>query len=112
MPALEPGTRYKYRVNQADGGSVEKADPFAFQAEVPPNTASIVSDLNDFQWQDQAWLDRRAASDYLQEPISIYEVHLGSCVKMSNGFMAGRTIVTWPMNWWSTANKWASRIWN
>ncbi|MEC8781915.1 MAG: 1,4-alpha-glucan branching protein GlgB [Planctomycetota bacterium] len=78
VPALEPGTRYKYRVNQADGGSVEKADPFAFQAEVPPNTASIVSDLNDFQWQDQAWLDRRAASDYLQEPISIYEVHLGS----------------------------------
>ena len=84
VPGLEPGQRYKYRVNQ-HGHSVDKTDPFGFAAEVPPRTASIVSNLDSFAWSDQKWMDRRRATNQLEQPISIYEVHLGSWKRNGNG---------------------------
>jgi 1,4-alpha-glucan branching enzyme len=78
IPGLKPGERYKYRVNQAHGHIVEKADPYGFQAEVPPHSASIVADMDRYKWGDQKWLKRRESWSYLREPMSVYEVHLGS----------------------------------
>jgi 1,4-alpha-glucan branching enzyme len=73
-----PGALYKYFIiSHHDNYSVEKADPFAFYAEVPPKTASVVCDLA-YDWGDDEWMDKRRASNSLDAPISIYEVHLGS----------------------------------
>ncbi len=77
VPGLTEGTLYKYRV--FNGNAVtDKSDPVGFFAEVPPCTASIVKDLNKYQWKDDAWLKKREHYDWLHEPLSIYEVHLGS----------------------------------
>jgi len=77
VPAVEAGTRYKFEVVTAHGEVALKADPYAAEAEPPPGTASVVS-TSDYVWGDDRWLAGRAATDPLQRPLSIYEVHLGS----------------------------------
>ncbi|MBI4799860.1 MAG: 1,4-alpha-glucan branching protein GlgB [Desulfarculus sp.] len=78
VPGLEPGVRYKFHLHSRHHGfKVDKADPLGVFHENPPLTASIVWEL-DYQWGDQAWQERRARSNFLREPMSIYEVHLGS----------------------------------
>jgi 1,4-alpha-glucan branching enzyme len=71
------GQRYKYRITDAGGGIQEKADPFAFATEHPPATASVLWDL-EYEWGDEAWSSARADRAPHVEPMSIYEVHLGS----------------------------------
>ncbi len=78
IPNLSEGALYKFSVKQPGGHIVEKSDPFGFAAELPPRTASIVTDLNKHQWQDDAWMKKREKNNALDAPISIYEVHLGS----------------------------------
>ncbi len=77
VPGLGPGTLYKYRVH-ADGTASDRSDPYGFGAEVPPRTASVVTDLEAHRWQDAEWLATRAARNALAAPLSIYEMHLGS----------------------------------
>jgi 1,4-alpha-glucan branching enzyme len=76
LPGVGRGALYKYHVRSSRGVG-EKADPYAFYAEVAPRTASRVWDLA-YEWQDAQWLTRRAAVNALSAPWSIYEVHLGS----------------------------------
>jgi 1,4-alpha-glucan branching enzyme len=78
VPDIGAGETYKYRVKTAWGENVDKADPYGFAAELPPRTASIVADLDKFQWTDNDWMRRRAENNQLEQPISVYEVHLGS----------------------------------
>jgi 1,4-alpha-glucan branching enzyme len=79
---LGPGAIYKYHiVSRYHGYWVDKADPFAFYQEEPPKTASIVWDLA-YAWNDQPWLARRRRGNALDAPISIYEVHLGSWMRV------------------------------
>jgi 1,4-alpha-glucan branching enzyme len=78
VEGVGPGMRYKYHiVSGSHGYRVDKADPFAFHAESPPGTSSVVWDL-DYQWGDQEWMARRAIRNALDAPMAIYEVHLGS----------------------------------
>ena len=77
VPGARVGARYKYRVLGADGHWRDKADPLATYAEVPPATASVVHHST-YQWNDADWLRRRAKRQPHQEPMSVYEVHLGS----------------------------------
>jgi len=77
VPGVPAGASYKYRV-QTDEGVTDRADPYGFAAEVPPQNASRVTDLTGYHWQDADWLEQRGRKDWLAEPISIYEVHLGS----------------------------------
>ncbi len=77
VAGAEPGQRYKYAVTGADGRTVQKADPFAFATEVPPQTASVIF-RSTHEWQDADWVEQRHASEPHGKPISIYEVHLGS----------------------------------
>jgi len=77
LPGVTAGAMYKYEVVGADGELVLKADPFAFHAERPPGTASIVW-ASAYEWGDAAWVAARDAKRQLGEPLSIYEVHLGS----------------------------------
>ncbi len=77
LPGLGEGTLYKFQIRH--GGKIfEKADPYGFAAEVPPRTASKVTDLSRYQWHDADWLARRRDADWLHKPYSFYEVHLGS----------------------------------
>jgi 1,4-alpha-glucan branching enzyme len=77
IPGVGDGQKYKYEIRTQDGRLRIKADPVAFATEVPPANASVVHDYH-HAWQDDEWLERRAHKDWLREPISIYEVHLGS----------------------------------
>jgi 1,4-alpha-glucan branching enzyme len=79
LPGVEPGARYKYEILTADGELALKADPYAQETEVPPKTASVVTEPR-HQWSDAdaAWLARRDEPPPLGRPVSIYEVHLGS----------------------------------
>ena len=77
VPGLEEGAKYKFEIRTQDNRLRLKADPVAFYAEVPPANASVVHRAK-HEWQDGEWLERRTESDALREPMSIYEVHLGS----------------------------------
>ena len=77
IPGLEPGVAYKYQLRHFDQ-VLEKSDPMGFAAEVPPRTASVVTDLSQYKWQDAAWVTRRRETNWLEQPLSFYEVHLGS----------------------------------
>jgi 1,4-alpha-glucan branching enzyme len=78
IPGLGNGTTYKYHiVSRHNSYSVDKADPFAFYAENPPKTASIVWDM-EYEWRDSEWMANRKSHNALTGPISKYEVHAGS----------------------------------
>jgi 1,4-alpha-glucan branching enzyme len=77
LPGVGPGARYKYEILTPDGDLALKADPFAQEAEVPPKTASVVTESH-HKWKDAKYLERRRSDVPLAEPISIYEVHIGS----------------------------------
>ncbi len=78
VPDLSEYTVYKYRVASRTGESFEKADPYGFAMELRPRTASVVTDIDRYQWNDGEWLARRSEHQGLDRPLSIYEVHLGS----------------------------------
>jgi 1,4-alpha-glucan branching enzyme len=78
LPHLGQGALYKYHiVSNHNGYTVNKGDPLAFYWELPPNTASMIWDL-DYNWGDNAWREKQHEHNSLHAPISIYEVHLGS----------------------------------
>jgi 1,4-alpha-glucan branching enzyme len=82
VPQASRGSLYKFRItSQPHGHRLEKADPMAFRAEVPPRSASIVWDL-DYTWGDAAWIEQRRNHDWRARPISIYEVHVGSWMRV------------------------------
>jgi 1,4-alpha-glucan branching enzyme len=77
VPGIAEGAAYKFELRTQDNRLRIKVDPVAFAAEVPPANASIVH-RSQHTWADAEWLERRAQSDALREPMSVYEVHLGS----------------------------------
>ncbi|HSB16717.1 MAG TPA: 1,4-alpha-glucan branching protein GlgB [Bryobacteraceae bacterium] len=82
IPEIGVGRAYKYFVrSRVHGHRQMKADPYAFQFETPPKSASIVSNLDSYDWGDSAWMDARAQRDLLKAPVSIYEVHLESWLR-------------------------------
>jgi 1,4-alpha-glucan branching enzyme len=82
IPGVAKGTLYKfYIVSNHHGHRAEKADPVGLYAEKPPRTASVVWDL-DYTWNDADWLQKRAAANSLHAPMSIYEMHLGSWMRV------------------------------
>jgi 1,4-alpha-glucan branching enzyme len=81
VPGLEEGDKYKFEIMTHEGFNLDKADPFAFMAEIRPKTASVVYDYNKYSWQDSKWMEKRAATNWMEEPMLIYEVHLGSWMR-------------------------------
>ena len=77
LPDLPTGTCYKFRILGPDGNWHEKADPMAFATEIPPATASRVT-ASSHVWTDDDWVARRDATQWVNAPMSVYEVHLGS----------------------------------
>ena len=85
IPDAEVGQGYKYEMLGHAGELLPiKADPFAFESELRPNTASRISAPPEFKWTDAAYLESRKAHDQRRKPMSIYEVHLGSWRRHDN----------------------------
>jgi len=78
IPGLAPGALYKYEIRSREGIVAQKADPCGFAAELRPGAASVVWDLDSYQWNDSDWMIGRRERQELSSPVSIYEVHLGS----------------------------------
>jgi len=82
IPGIAKGSLYKYHIRSRHHGHVgDKADPIGFLHERPPRTASCVWEL-DYKWTDQQWMQQRAKRNSLHAPVSIYEVHLGSWMRV------------------------------
>ena len=78
---MQVGELYKFAITTDTGKILYKADPFAFSAEYRPGTASVTADISGFSWNDGDWISKRSQADMTKQPISIYEVHLGSWKK-------------------------------
>ena len=77
VPRVAPGSKYKFDIVGPDGTTVPwKADPVGRQTEMPPQTASVVPQLDDWSWHDNRWMADRAVRQAVHAPITIYEVHL------------------------------------
>ena len=85
IPGLKAGDLYKYEIKAKGGLTYLKADPYANAAQMRPDTASVVADLRDYEWQDQEWMRTRGEKQGYQDPMFIYEVHLGSWKKPKEG---------------------------
>jgi 1,4-alpha-glucan branching enzyme len=83
IPGVPEGAAYKYRIWSRFGAyRVDKADPFARHYEAPPRTASLIYTAEDYQWGDGEWMRTRRDKNALAAPISFYEVHLGSWMRV------------------------------
>lgn len=78
IPGLLQGEIYKFQIKTQQGFIMDKADPYGFEMEMRPRTASKVNLLQDFTWQDEQWLEKRKTEDALAKPMSVYEIHLAS----------------------------------
>ncbi|NNF39256.1 MAG: 1,4-alpha-glucan branching protein GlgB, partial [Gemmatimonadetes bacterium] len=93
LPAVRPGTLYKYHIATAPSGAHVKADPVGFQMELRPATASVVAAPSRFRWTDDGWMEGRATAREGSEPMSVYEVHLGSWKRTgSKGWLGYREL--------------------
>ncbi|MBN8748205.1 1,4-alpha-glucan branching enzyme GlgB [Xylophilus ampelinus] len=93
VPQAQPGQTYKYRIVGPEGQTLEKADPFAFQTELPPATASRIWG-GAHAWTDAEWMVGRAARNALDAPVAIYEVHPGSWQRQDGEFLGWRELAT------------------
>ena len=79
MPGLPEWTLYKFEILSRENAHLGlKSDPYGFFAEMRPNTASVVCDLDRYKWKDETWLEARRTRDWLHSPMSIYEIHVGA----------------------------------
>lgn len=85
VPHMKTGDAYKYGIESQEGQVFEKADPYAFYAEQPPKTASVVHDIDQYEWQDEGWLQAREQTEWFKRPINVYEVQLGSWKRPTDG---------------------------
>jgi 1,4-alpha-glucan branching enzyme len=86
VPGVGEGALYKYEIKDSGGNLLPlKADPFGFQAERLPGTASVVYDPSRYEWSDGEWMESRREINALDAPMSIYEVHLGSWRRNEDG---------------------------
>ena len=82
VPAAQAGERYKFELHTKNGELLLKVDPFGFAFEVPPLSASVICSP-DYEWGDAEWIGaRQAAGSWLERPLAIYEVHLGSWARV------------------------------
>lgn len=85
LPCAKQGQNYKFELKLKGGLTYLKADPYAFGQQLRPETASVVRDIGHFSWEDADWLKERAKKDYRKEPMSVYELYLGSFKKPEDG---------------------------
>lgn len=94
LPGIEAGTVYKFEIKNRKGEPMLKSDPYGNYAELRPNTASVVWDIDQFEWTDKAWMTARETEDSKKKPMAIYEMHLGSWIRKEHALdEEGKAIV-------------------
>lgn len=81
IPYMKEWDVYKFAIHTRDGRIIYKADPYGFHAELRPGNASKVADINGFEWTDSKWIEKKSNEKHTEQPMSIYEVHIGSWQK-------------------------------
>ena len=89
IPGAKVGQLYKFLIVTQDGETLFKADPYANYAQLRPETASVITNLDQFKWSDSNWIQKKMNEDHLKVPLSIYEVHIGSWKKKNDGTQDG-----------------------
>ena len=89
IPEVGEGELYKFFITTQSGEGIYKADPYANYAELRPGTASIIYDIRKIRWSDEKWMTDRAQQNHFQDPIAIYECHIGSWMKHPDGTKDG-----------------------
>jgi 1,4-alpha-glucan branching enzyme len=92
VPGLVEGEKYKFEIQTQQGERVLKADPYALMSELRPATASVLANIDRFQWQDAIWMEERRRRNVQSFPMNIYELHLGSWRKHGDSFLNYREI--------------------
>ena len=77
IPEMEEGTIYKYEIKTPSGLTFLKSDPYGYQCEAYPGTASVTADLSSYVWGDNAWMEERERLDTKSLPLSVYQIHAG-----------------------------------
>ncbi len=81
VPGAKEGQLYKFCIETQNGAKIDKADPFANYAELRPGNASRITDISNLNWSDSSWMKKREKWDEKTNPMSIYEVHMGSWMR-------------------------------
>ena len=81
VPGAKEGQLYKFCIETQNGAKIDKADPFANYAELRPGNASRITDISNLKWSDSSWMKKREKWDEKTNPMSIYEVHMGSWMR-------------------------------
>lgn len=92
MPAFKSGEKYKFEIHTQEGFLRIKSDPYALYSELRPLSASVTFNVDSHTWNDQTWMEKRQSSDFQTQPMTIYEVHLGSWRKRGHHFLNYREI--------------------
>ena len=92
VPGLDEGEKYKFEVRTQEGHVRVKSDPYAYFSEMRPKTASVIFDIDRYEWNDAAWQEKRKSMQEMRCPVNIYEVHLGSWRKKEGHFLNYREI--------------------
>jgi len=95
IPEVFEGDIYKFAIKTYSNQILEKADPYAYYSEVRPKSGSRVWNINKYQWNDDEWMEKRRNRNNLLSPMSIYELHLGSWMRVpeeNNRFLNYREI--------------------
>jgi 1,4-alpha-glucan branching enzyme len=88
IPEAKEGMRYKFKIRSHNHIETEKSDPYAFYCETPPNTASVVKNIEGYDWKDTDWMSYRKDKNGLDKPYAVYEMHMGSWMRDSdNNFL-------------------------
>ena len=83
IPGIPEGELYRFEIKAEDGELLLKSDPYAFYSELRPSNASVTYSLDDkHEWQDEEWMQKREETEWLEEPISVYEVNLASWARV------------------------------
>ena len=96
VPGVVEGQLYKYVIETRAGDVLYKADPYAFQAELIPGTASRTAEIDSYEWGDEFWIKERQSHNHMKRPLNIFEVHLGSWKRHDDGLTAFGTEPTDP----------------
>jgi len=97
IPDIGDGAIYRYDIRSRNlGYRVEKSDPYGFYSELRPKNASVVADISKYEWGDTDWMEARAETVQLNQPVSFYELHLGSWRRTAeNEWMNYRDLAHW-----------------
>ena len=92
VPGVSEGAIYKYEIKKKGGDNILKSDPFAFEVEKRPGNATVIKNIDSFEWSDKEWIDARAKFDIEKSPISIYEMSVSSFSKNADGVVNYRDL--------------------